>query len=164
MKSPDKLPFNLILKVGFLVGSLDIIAAFIDYYIATGKGPSGVLKFIASGVFDIDAFSGGTGMLLAGLLFHFTIAFAFTVFYFWLYARITFVSRQPVIFVIVYAFFMWAVTHLVVMPLSHVPLEGRTDLQFWKIIKANLILIFMICVPLALMARKYYQKKTLNKK
>lgn len=161
MKNHHKLSFNFILKAGLLVGSLDIIAAFIDYYIATGKDPGGVLKFIASGVFGIEAFSGGIGMILWGLLFHFIIAFAFTAFYFWLCPRVKFVAQQPVVFAVIYALFIWMVTHLVVMPLSNVPLNGRTDLQFWKIAKANLILIFMICVPLTLMARKYYQRQSI---
>lgn len=163
MNALSKLPFNWILKASLLVGSLDILAAFLDYFIATGKNPANVLKFIASGVFGIEAFKGGALIVLSGLLFHFIIAFAFTAFYFWFYARVKFVSQQPVIFAIVYALFMWAVTHLVVMPLSHVPLEGRTDLQVWKIIKANLILIFMICAPLTLVARKYFdQYKQIN--
>ena len=158
MDTHYKLPIKLILKAGLLVGSLDILAAFIDYYLATGRGPAGLLKFIASGVFGMEAFSGGTSMILLGLLFHFIIAFAFTVFYYWLYSRVKFVAQQPVVFAVLYAIFMWVVTHLVVMPLSNVPLNGRTDLQFWKIVKANLILIFMICVPLTLMARKYDQQ------
>ena len=161
MDTHYKLPIKLILKAGLLVGSLDILAAFIDYYLATGRGPAGVLKFIASGVFGMEAFSGGTSMILLGLLFHFIIAFAFTVFYYWLYSRVKFVAQQPFMFAVLYAIFMWVVTHLVVMPLSNVPLNGRTDLQFWKIVKANLILIFMICVPLILMARKYDEQQSI---
>ncbi|MBS1730426.1 MAG: hypothetical protein JSS67_06570 [Bacteroidetes bacterium] len=152
-------PLKLVLKCGLFIGILDILAAFIDYFIATGKGPEGVLKFIASGVFGMDAFSGGTGMILCGLLFHFIIAYAFTIFFFWLYPRVRLASHQPVLFVVIYALFMWAVTHLVIMPLSKVPLENRIDLQFWKIIKANLILLFMICLPLTLIARRYFKKE-----
>lgn len=160
MKTTGNCTFLRIIFAGLLVGTLDIAAAFIDYYSATGKGPEGVLKFIASGVFGMDAFSGGAGMILAGLLFHFIIAVGFTIFYFWLYAKVKFLSGKPIVFILLYAFFMWAVTHLVVMPLSKVPLEGRTDLELWKIIKANLILIFMICVPLTLMARKCFPEKS----
>ena len=162
MDNHFKLPVTVILKAGLLVGSLDILAAFIDYYIATGKGPAGVLKFIASGVFGMEAFSGGTSTILLGLLFHFVIAFAFTIFYFWLYSTVKFVGQQPVIFAVLYAIFMWVATHLVMMPLSNVPLNGRTDLQFWKIAMANLILIFMICVPLILMARKYDEQQSIS--
>jgi hypothetical protein len=35
-----------IIYAGLLAGALDILAAFADYYIATGKGPEGVLRFI----------------------------------------------------------------------------------------------------------------------
>lgn len=47
-----------ILYAGLLVGSLDITAAFLDFYISTGNGPGGVLRFIASGVFGREAFTG----------------------------------------------------------------------------------------------------------
>lgn len=152
-------PLTLILKAGFLVGTLDILAAFADYYLLTGKGPDGVLRFIASGMFGAEAFSGGTAMMVWGLIFHFIIAYAFTILYFWLYSQLKFVSKHPLLFAILYAFFMWAVTHLMVMPLSMLSLENRRDLQFLKIIKATAILFFMICVPLSLIARKYFEKK-----
>ncbi len=68
-----------VLKAGFIVGTLDILAAFINYYINTGKSPEPVLKFIASGVFGKSAFTIGNEMLAWGLLFHYGIAFIFTI-------------------------------------------------------------------------------------
>ncbi|HEY2727215.1 MAG TPA: hypothetical protein VGI61_08585, partial [Parafilimonas sp.] len=64
-----------------LAGTLDILAAFADYYIATRRGPEGVLRFIASGVFGKDAFTGASLMIWLGLFFHFVIAFALTIFF-----------------------------------------------------------------------------------
>jgi hypothetical protein len=66
--------FSKILKAGLIVGTLDILAAFIQYAIKTGKNPTVVLKFIASGVFGKEAFNGGTMMNVYGLIFHFVIA------------------------------------------------------------------------------------------
>ncbi|HYG39365.1 MAG TPA: hypothetical protein VD908_12125 [Cytophagales bacterium] len=74
-----------ILKAGLLVGTLDILAAFIHYIIASGKSdPFVVLKFIASGVFGNEAFVGGNIMIVAGLILHYIIALGFTLFFFWL--------------------------------------------------------------------------------
>lgn len=80
--NPGKVhPLKLILFSGLLVGSLDILAAFVDYNLATGKNPFVILKFIASGVFRKTALTGNGGMYAWGLFFHFVIAFSFTIFF-----------------------------------------------------------------------------------
>ena len=61
------------LKAGLIAGLLDISAAFIQYYSRTGRNPLAVLKFIASGVFGKAALTGGTEMILLGLVFHYII-------------------------------------------------------------------------------------------
>ena len=139
-----------ILLAGLLVGSLDIAAAFIDFYLATGNGPSGVLRFIASGVFGRAAFGGGSMMIVWGLIFHYLIAYSFTVLFFWLYPRVRLMSAHPLLTAILYGVFMWICTVLIVVPLSNTPAQ---PLLFWKSIKAILILIFMISVPLVVIAR-----------
>src|SRR5688500_17155151 len=67
--------WRTILFSGLLVGSLDITAALVQFYIKTGKDPLIVLKYIASAVFGKDAYAGGNKMAIYGLLFHFIIAF-----------------------------------------------------------------------------------------
>ena len=69
---------KIVLLSGLLVGTLDICSAFIDYYIATGKNPFGILTFVASGVLGKTIFPGNAGTMLLGLLFHYIIAFSFT--------------------------------------------------------------------------------------
>ena len=51
------------LLAAILVGTLDITAACIQYFIKTGKNPTGVLRFVASGAFGTDAFTGSNMML-----------------------------------------------------------------------------------------------------
>ncbi|HVE60655.1 MAG TPA: hypothetical protein VNA26_02470, partial [Chitinophagaceae bacterium] len=75
--------WSMILKAGLLVGTLDILAAFLDYYISTNKNPLNVFTFIASGVFGKKAFTGGSSMIILGAVFHFIIALAFTLFFFY---------------------------------------------------------------------------------
>lgn len=145
-----------IILAGFLVGTLDILAAFFSYYLATGNGPSGVLRFIASGVFGNDAFSGGSIMIFWGLFFHYLIAYSFTVLFFWLYPRLKFMTLYPILTVILYGIFMWVMTVLIIVPLSNTPTQ---TLEFWNAVKAILVLICMISVPLILIARRSHLLK-----
>lgn len=110
-----------ILAAGLLVGALDICAACLQYYIKTGKNPDNVLKFVASGVFGKEAFTGGALMSVCGLLFHFLIAFIFTTFFFFIYPRLKFLSFNVIITAILYGVFTWTVMNRIVLPLSNTP-------------------------------------------
>ena len=152
---------KLILLTGLLVGTLDITAACTDYYIATGKGPEGVLRFVASGIFGQQAFTGSDTMMAWGLLFHYTIAFSFTIFFFWIYPKIKFMAAYPILTAVIYGIFMWVITTRIVMPLSNTP---SGTFHFWRAIKAILILIAMLGLPLSFIARSYYGKKPVEQK
>ncbi|WP_133272023.1 hypothetical protein [Hymenobacter radiodurans] len=65
-----------------LAGTLDISAAMTNFAVSTGGSPLRVLPYVASGVFGKAAFSGSPLMLVWGLVFHFSIALVFTVFFF----------------------------------------------------------------------------------
>lgn len=140
-----------ILFAGLLVGSLDILAAFIDFYIATGNGPAGVLRYIASGVFGNKAFTGGNTMLLWGLFFHYLIAYSFTTLFFWLSMKVRFVALYPITTAVIYGIFMWVSTVLIIVPISDTP---PVPINFWDAVKAILILIFMISLPLTFVAKR----------
>ncbi|OQY93968.1 MAG: hypothetical protein B6D37_09535 [Sphingobacteriales bacterium UTBCD1] len=146
---------KLILLSGLLVGTLDILAACTDYYIATGKGPEGLLRYIASGVFGQSAFTRSSSMMLWGLLFHFIIAYSFTFLFYFMYRRWNFVRRYPVAVVIIYGIFMWAVTTQVILPLSNTP--PAAPLILWKVVKATLVLIVMISLPLMLIHKRVFR-------
>lgn len=114
-------PAGAALKAGLIAGLLDISAAFIQYYLRTGKNPLTVLKFIASGVFGRRALTGGPEMTGWGLVFHFGIALAFAALYFWLAARWPTLRKTWILSGFVYGLFVWAVMNLVVVPLSRTP-------------------------------------------
>lgn len=153
----------MLLLAGLLVGSLDILAAFTDYYIATGKGPEGVLRYIASGVFGKEAFTGGSSMIFWGLFFHFVIAYSFTVLYYWLYPRVKFISKYPIITAFLYGIFMWIVTTKIVVPLSNVT-SSSASFHFWKALKAVMILVVMISIPLTIIIRMHFKKWAIKSK
>ncbi|HTE30956.1 MAG TPA: hypothetical protein VK666_11330 [Chryseolinea sp.] len=145
-----------LLATGLLVGTLDILAAFTNYYINTGKGPEGVLRYIASGLFGEQAFSGAGTMMLWGLFCHFIIAFACTIVFYVLYPRFIFFIRFPILSSLLYSVLIWLITTRVIMPLSNVPQSGKPP-DFLQALKSIAILFFMISLPLSLLMKRHFR-------
>jgi len=146
---------RIILLSGLLVATLDILSAFIDYYIASGKNPLLVLLYVASGALGKSAMTGGAATMLIGLLFHYLIAFTFTIFFFWLYARTGLWRGNWIITGIGYGIFIWLIMNLMVVQLSGAPHAPIAAMKAGKIAKSALILICMIGLPLSFIAHKY---------
>lgn len=153
---PLKKPVTTIMLTGLTAGFLDITAACTQYYIKTGKGPGGVLRYVASGVFGKKAFSGGTAMATWGLFFHFIIAFGLTIFFFWLYPKIEWLGKNRILTGLLYGIFAWLVTNLLIVPLSQAP---AAPIVLSKAIIAALILMACIGLPISLMINKHYLYK-----
>ena len=145
-------PLRTILFAGLTAGFLDGAAAVINYLITSnGKNPVRIFNFIASGVFGKKAFTGGWIMAAWGLLFHFIIACLFAAFFYFLYTRIKFLSKNIIISGILYGIFVWLVMNLAVVPLSNTP---PLPFVLSKAIIAILILIFFVGIPVALVVHK----------
>jgi hypothetical protein len=165
--------FSTIILAGIIAGILDITAACIHYYFRTGKGPINLLHFVASGFFGKDAFDGGDSFAAWGLLFHFINAFAATIFFFWLYPKLSFLAKNKLITGLVYGLFVWAVMNLIVLPLSNIP----TGSKLWAMVtnangKASpvlqlpsnplqmiigiIIIMFCIGLPISIIISRYY--------
>ena len=147
--------FSTILLLWLLVGTLDIIAACTDLYLNTGKGPDVVLKYVASGVFGKEAFTGGTKMIWLGLLFHYIVALGWTLLFYVLFLTVPFISKYPVVSGILYGLFIWTIMNQVVVPNSNVPVPKAAQFDWMKAGKNALILICMIGLPLSLLCKKY---------
>lgn len=138
---------------GLLVGSIDIIAALVNFYIKTGKDPLIVLKYIASAAFGKSVFSGDNLMAVWGLLLHFLIAFIWTIFFFLLYPKLKLYSWNRILTGIIYGIFIWLVMTRLVVPMSKAS-GGPFNLK--QAIIAVLILIGAIGLPLSFIAHRYY--------
>src|SRR4249919_564492 len=102
-----------ILKAGTLVGSFDILAAFLLVFIRTGKlQVFNIFKFIASGIFGKNASAGGLKMVLSGIIFHYGIAFLFTLLFFWLYPKMNLGSKNKWVTGITYGLLIWLTMNL----------------------------------------------------
>jgi hypothetical protein len=140
--------------VGLLAGSLDILSAFVQAWLARGTSPVIVLQYVASGAVGKTAFAGGWLMALLGLLFHFIIAYSFTALFFIIYPSIKFFARNIVLTAIIYGIFIFIAMDMVVLRFTRVP-PGTFHLD--KALIATAILIVAIGLPVSFFARKFYR-------
>lgn len=149
--------FPTIIKAGLLVGTLDISAAFLQFYLKYDKNPvENVLPFIASAVFGNEAFNGAGIMKVWGLLFHYGVAFTFTILFFLIYPKIIRIIKNKIILAILYGAFMWATMQYIVLPLTAAPALKFT---IQSALIAIGILVICIATPLIMIAGKCYNKK-----
>jgi hypothetical protein len=151
---------STILKAGLLVGTLDILAAFLYYFIRTGNNNVFIiLKYIAAGLLGKEALSGGAPMMMAGLLFHYLIAFAFTCFFFWVYPKSKALSSNNLLIGVAYGFFIWATMSFIVVPLSQL---GTQPFTMVNSLIELLILIVCFGIPLSIWASHFYNRNNVK--
>lgn len=146
-----------ILLAGLVAGTLDLSGAITLYAVILDRvTATRLLQSIASGVFGKRAYEGGVGMVICGVVFHYIIAFSFTIGYFLVYPYMPFLRKQRIISGILYGIFVWAFMNLLVLPL----VMGRTPpLTFISIVRAAGLLICFIGIPVSLIAHKYYSAR-----
>mgnify|MGYP001160518652 CR=1 FL=1 len=145
-----------IVKTTVIVGCLDITAAFIQAYLSKSVTPDIVLKYIASGVFGKDAYSGGFEFMLFGLLVHFLIALACTISYFLAYPKLKLLHKNIFLSSMFIALIAWTITTRLIIPLSKIQTPA---FNFTKTIIATSILYLCIGLPIAFFAKHFYSKK-----
>jgi RsiW-degrading membrane proteinase PrsW (M82 family) len=150
----NKNAFKTILLSGLIAGSLDILAACTSFYLRTGKGPGNVLRFVASGIFGKAALTDNTTIMWMGLLFHFIIAFAFTVVFFIIYPKVKFLHINIILTAVIFGMVAWLVMNLIVVPLSN---TAKYPFDVINTIKGMLILICMIGLPLSIIFKRYFK-------
>ena len=152
---------RVILLAGFIAGTLDILAAFTQFYINNHKSPLIILKYIASAAIGREkAYGGGNEMYLLGLLFHYIIAYGLTIFFFWIYPYWHALSKNRLLTAVIFGIFSWMVTALIIVPLSYIN-KFPSDPKQATI--AVLILIFMIGLPLSLIIGKYHDRRAVGR-
>ena len=145
-----------IFKAAVIAGCLDITAACIQAYLLKSVTPDVLLKYIASGVFGKDAFSGGFEFMLFGLFIHFLIAFACTLTYFLVYPKLKLLHKNILLSSLFVALIAWAITTRLIIPLSKIQTPA---FNFTKALIAISILYFCIGLPITFFAKHFYNKK-----
>lgn len=149
---------RIIFLTALLAGTLDILAAIVSTYIRFGLGPDRVFKFIASGVFGDSAFSGGTSMIFAGIIFHYFIASIWTLLFFILYPKLR-NTKQKIIGGLLYGIIIWLIMNMIVVPLSNAP---EIKFNFPSVLFDVTYLMLFVGLPISLMYHKYYSNETIT--
>jgi len=145
-----------VLLTAALAGTLDILSAYANGFIHTHHLSRKMFNFIAGGALGLQsALSGGAGVVLLGVFFHYFIAFSFTLFFFLVFRKFRLSSVNPYVMALLYGLFVWAVMNLIVLPLSLLP---SSPFSFQKAIVDVLILSVMIGLPVTLSANRYFAK------
>jgi hypothetical protein len=148
-----------ILITGLIAGILDGSAASINALIR-GRSPERVFRFIASGVFGTDSNKPGWLMPALGVLFHFFIAYTFTVFFFLIFPKIKWLNKNFVVTGLLYGIFVWLIMNLIVVPLS---ITGK--IRFTnptQTIIGVLFLMFFIGLPIAYFTKRFYNNRSVE--
>jgi hypothetical protein len=143
-----------ILIAGLIVGTFDAIAASVYSYAFSGASPDRVFRYVATGVFGKEAFTGGMPIAAWGLFFHFIVATGWTALFYLLQPKISFLSSSKYLAGIGYGIFIWLMMNFVVIPLSNVP-PGTFHLNMRAVVMI-LIHMFVIGLPISYLADKYY--------
>jgi hypothetical protein len=152
-----KFPFSTALRTGLIVGTLDGIAAIILYYVNVkgGNNPGRVFQYIASAAIGKDSFSGGWTTILLGVLFHYFIACTFTFVFFFVYPRLKLLHSSAILSGLIYGIVIWMIMNLLVIPMTRLP---ESVIKTRQAITGILILMCVVGLPMALIAKNYYRK------
>ncbi len=140
---------------GFLVGTLDGLAAVVNFFIAGGKDPARVFLFIASGAFGREAVAANANLAWWGLFFHYFIAFCWTTLFFLVYPKLKFLSRHKYLAGVAYGIVVWMVMTMVVIPLSKIP---QLPFTLNRVIVGVSILMVFVGPPISFFAHRAYSK------
>ncbi len=146
-------PGKLIVLAGLLAGVMDGSAAMIQTAIG-GRTQEGLFRYISSGIFGNEAFTGSYMMVVYGVLLHFFIAMSWTVIFYFLFPTLRQWFKNPVVLGVLYGLFVWAIMNLVVLKLANTP-KGPFNLERAAIAAA--VLIVCIGLPISLMFNKFYK-------
>ncbi len=138
---------KFVLTSALIVGSLDLLFAFLSSWWSSGTSPEGVVRYVASGLIGEKAFCSEFFLAIPiGIVIHYFIALFWTVVFFWAYTKFKWLSKQKIVVGIMFGIFVWLVMNVVILPLSLVPSFEYT----WSgAIKGAVILIIAIGLPLA---------------
>ncbi len=142
---------------GFIVGSLDIIAAFIDAWFSFRLTPGEILNSIAGAAIGHENAKGGFQMLLLGLLIHFFIAYSFTFLFYLCYPGLRSFFKNNIVIGVLYGLFIWAFMRFIILP-AFSQIHFHT-FKITEAIKPMLILTGAIGIPLSFMMNRILNKK-----
>ena len=147
-------PRRALVTGGLVVGVLDILDAFIFFWLRSGVRPMRILQAISAGVLGRDAaVAGGAATAALGLALHFVIAFGIVMVLYLAARQMPSLVRNPLAAGAVYGVIAYIVMNYVVLPLSATPGGGGMIPATPVLVNGLLIHIFGVGIPAALAAR-----------
>lgn len=143
MKSPILVP---ILIGGLIAGSLDLTSAFLTF-------GWGVPRAIAAGLLGRQAFQGGVGTWILGVLLHYFIAYSAAAVYCLASWKLEFLKPHFLVCGMFYGISVFLVMNLLVLPLSGLHAAGPYQLR--ALVQGLLVHMFLIGVPIAFCLLKF---------
>lgn len=151
MQKPS--PMRLLLRVGGLVATLDLIFVFV-FWMARGATWTGILQSISAGVLGAAAYRGGIPSALMGACLHYFIAACMVVTYYLVSRHWRVLVEYPYRFGMLYGVWLYVCMTYIVVPLSAAPpLSGEGPGWRW-VVPSLLVHMLLVGVPSALAARK----------
>jgi hypothetical protein len=142
----DKSALLAITAGGLIAGTLDLTQACILF---GWKIPLS----IAAGLLGRDAFHGGVGTYVLGVLLHFFIATTFAAFYYASSRRLSFLKEHPLVCGLAYGAGVELVMSLVVLPLSALHAKGPYELH--DLILGLLVHMVVVGLPISFSVRRF---------
>lgn len=152
-------PIKTILWSGLIAGILDSIAGVIVYFIYFDLNPLQVLQFIASGIYGPTAINGGLYMIIIGVFFHFIIAYACAIIYFYLYSKITVLNKYTNISGLVFGLGIWLVMNLLILPYTNIP---KSPFDISLAIVGIIWHMTLVGLPIAIITAIHFHSKKLS--
>lgn len=143
-----------ILKSGLVAGMLDATAGVIVYFIWFKFNPLQVLQFIAMGVFGPKAMEGGFPMVVAGLIFHFIIAYVCAIIYFYAYPKISFLKNKHIVSGLLFGLGIWLIMNLIIVPASNIP---ASPFDLGLAVVGIIWHMTLVGLPIAIITHKFYK-------
>ncbi len=145
---------NAVLAVlfgGLVAGFCDLTYA-VTYYALRGVQAIRIPQSIASGVLGSDSFKGGWKTAVLGVVLHFLTAFCAAAFYYAASRKLKLLLRWAPFAGMLYGAAIFFFMRRVVIPLSAVPRPKSQPHFVWT---DFLVHVFLIGLPIALLARHY---------
>ena len=140
---------NAILAIslgGLIAGTLDLTQACILFGLR-------VPLAIAGGLLGEQAFQGGAGIYVLGILLHFFIAFSVTAIYYTVSRRLTFMLEHPLVCGLFFGMAVELVMSYVVLPLS--ALQARGPYRLHDVLLGLVVHMIVIGLPVAYSVRQF---------
>jgi hypothetical protein len=148
--------WRIALAGGVVAGALDILYAWAFWAIKAGVPARRILQSVAAGLLGRASFEGGWGTAALGLALHFFIALSMSVTYTLVAGRWPLLRERPWPCGAAYGLLLYGIMNYVVVPLSRAGGGGAQD-PLWVALSV-VVHVLLIGVPIALFARRAYQR------